>query len=84
MLVGGCTPFADKMDSWVGHPIAPYLNVKDPGREILEEVRGPDELGNKTYVFRLDKNCSFSWLVDSSGIIRSWTSEGSSCKYYTQ
>ena len=85
MLAGGCTPFADKMDSWVGHPIAPYLDLTNRGRgDTLEEVQGPDALGNKTYVFRVDKNCRFAWLVDSSGIIRSWTSEGSSCKYYTQ
>jgi hypothetical protein len=71
------------MDSWVGQPIAPYLAIPDRGGETLEEVRGPDANGNKTYVFRLDKTCRVFWNVDGGGIVRSWESEGSGCKYYT-
>ena len=80
--ISGCESFSSKMNSWVGQPIAPYLAVKDRGGETLEEVTSPDANGNKTYIFSVDKTCRVYWNVDKDGIVRSWKSEGTSCKYY--
>jgi hypothetical protein len=71
------------MNGWIGVPMAEYLNIEDRGSEVLEEVVGPDQHGNKSYVFMVEKNCHVTWNVNRSGIVTSWSSVGSACKHYT-
>jgi ABC-type uncharacterized transport system permease subunit len=81
--LAACTPFSRKMDSWIGHPVQQWLDIPDKGGERLEEIRGPDRLGNRVYVISIERNCHVFWTVDAQGIMRSWQSEGAACKYYT-
>ena len=82
ILTTACISFAKKNDSWIGIPIERYLNISDT-RARIEETRGPDLRGHKIYVEWVEKKCRVYWDVDAGGIITSWRSEGSACKYYT-
>jgi hypothetical protein len=81
-FLSACTSFNRSVDTWVGAPIKDYLEV--PGQLPPVDIRGPDEKGNRIYVVRIEKgaDCVVFWNVDTHGIIRGWTHEGSSCKFY--
>jgi hypothetical protein len=81
VLMAACTPFSTKMNSWIGTSIDRYMAVPGRDRELVE-VRGPDSEGNKTYSFRIERKCSYEWLVDPSGKLKLWTSQGPACKGY--
>lgn len=81
-FITGCTPFSDKMKSWVGSPIERRLNIEG-ARELIHKADGPDSRGHTIYVEWVEKKCQVFWDVDSDGIIAEWRSEGSACKYYT-
>jgi len=83
VLATACTPFATKMDSWVGIPIQRRLNF-DEGRAQIQATGVPDTSGQVVYVERIEKKCHVYWDVDAAGVITGWRSEGSACKHYWQ
>ncbi len=79
----GCmTRFSVKMNNWIGHPIQQWLDIPDKGGAYVEEIRGPDENGNRIYVTYIRPRCRAFRTVDAEGIITGWTSESSGCKRY--
>jgi hypothetical protein len=83
LLLSSCGSFSSKMDSWIGRPMQERLDILGTGGDQLEEVTNPDQNGNRVYVTSTKRGCRMFWTVDAQGIMRSWRSEGSACKYYT-
>ena len=76
------TRFSVKMNNWIGHPIQEGLDIPEKGGEYVEEIRGPDEDGNRIYVIHVGRRCRTFQTVNAQGLITGWTSEGSGCKGY--
>jgi hypothetical protein len=79
LILSGCTPFEDKMNAWIGHPIAQVLAA------VTDEpvsASTPDAQGRIEYSINMDPKheCVVHFLVDQFGSILSWRSDGKSCQ----
>lgn len=81
LTLAGCTSFDSKMQSWVGHPIQQILDIVE---DEPVSKSAPDAEGRIEYAIsaRPKDDCVIHFLVNQSGIIVGWSSEGRWCRSF--